>query len=216
MKNNVSIVISAAGMGTRLGLGCTKALVEIEGKTLIERQLEILKDYDDIRVVVGYQAEKVIEVVNSVRKDVMFVFNHDYRNTGTGASFWLGAQHAREYVVALDGDLLVNPQDLIKAIEYDGCCIGGSTPSTDNPWTMPTKVIRGVENVVGFSKDEGEYEWTGLAKVQTDSLQPGKGHVFQMIEPLLPIPMIFIRTKEIDTVDDYERAVQWVRNGYED
>ena len=54
MKNNVSIVISCAGMGTRLGLGCTKALVEIEGKTLIERQLEILKDYDDIRVVVGY------------------------------------------------------------------------------------------------------------------------------------------------------------------
>ena len=216
MKDNVSIVISAAGMGTRLGLGCTKALVEIEGKTLIERQLEILKDYDDIRVVVGYQAEKVIEVVNSVRKDVMFVFNHDYRNTGTGASFWLGAQHAREYVVALDGDLLVNPADLIKAIDYDGCCIGGSTPSTDNPWTMPTKMIRGVENVVGFSKEEGEYEWTGLAKVRTDDLQPGKGHVFQMIEPLLPIPMIFIRTKEIDTVDDYERAVQWVRNGYED
>lgn len=216
MKSNVSIVISAAGMGTRLGLGCTKALVEIEGKALIERQLEILKDYDDIRVVVGYQAEKVIEVVNSVRKDVLFVFNHDYRNTGTGASFWLGAQHAREYVVALDGDLLVHPDDLIRAMEYEGCCIGGSTPSTDNPWTMPTKMIRGVENVVGFSKEAGEYEWTGLAKVQTDSLQPGRGHVFQMIEPLLPIPMIFIRTKEIDTVDDYERAVQWVRNGYED
>lgn len=216
MKKNVSIVISAAGMGTRLGLGCTKALVEIEGKTLIERQLEILRDYDDIRVVVGYQAEKVIEVVNTVRRDVMFVFNHDYRNTGTGASFWLGAQHAREYVVALDGDLLVHPEDLVRAIEYDGCCIGGSTPSTDNPWTMPTTMIRGVENVTGFSKEEGEYEWTGLAKVRTETLKEGKGHVFHMIEPLLPIPLIFIRTKEIDTVDDYERAVQWVRNGYED
>lgn len=216
MKKNVSIVISCAGMGTRLGLGCTKALVQIEGKTLIERQLEILKDYDDIRVVVGYQAEKVIEVVNSVRKDVMFVFNHDYRNTGTGASFSLGAQHGREYVVALDGDLLVHPDDLIKAIEYEGSCVGGTTPSTDNPWTMPTKIIRGVENVVGFSKEEGEYEWTGLAKLRLDQLQPGTGHVFHLIEPLLPIPMIFIRTKEIDTVDDYERAVKWVRNGYED
>lgn len=216
MKKNVSIVISCAGMGTRLGLGCTKALVQIEGKTLIERQLEILKDYDDIRVVVGYQAEKVIEVVNSVRKDVMFVFNHDYRNTGTGASFSLGAQHGREYVVALDGDLLVHPDDLIKAIEYEGSCVGGTTPSTDNPWTMPTKMIRGVENVIGFSKEEGEYEWTGLAKLRLDQLQPGTGHVFHLIEPLLPIPMIFIRTKEIDTVDDYERAVKWVRNGYED
>lgn len=216
MKKNVSIVISAAGMGTRLGLGCTKALVEIEGKTLIERQLEILKDYDDIRVVVGYQAEKVIEVVNSIRKDVTFVFNHDYRNTGTGASFSLGAKYGREYVVALDGDLLVHPDDLIKAIEYEGSCVGGTTPSTDNPWTMPTKMIRGVENVVGFSKEEGEYEWTGLAKIRLDQLQPGTGHVFHIIEPLLPLPMIFIRTKEIDTVDDYERAVNWVRNGYED
>ena len=216
MKKNVSIVISVAGMGTRLGLGCTKALVEIEGKTLIERQLEILKDYDDIRVVVGYQAEKVIEVVNSIRKDVMFVFNHDYRNTGTGASFSLGAQHGREYVVALDGDLLVHPDDLIKAIEYEGSCVGGTTPSTDNPWTMPTQMIRGVENVVGFSKEEGAYEWTGLAKIRLDQLQPGTGHVFHIIEPLLPLPMIFIRTKEIDTVDDYERAVKWVRNGYED
>lgn len=216
MKNDVSIVISCAGMGTRLGLGCTKALVEIEGKTLIERQLEILADYDDIRIVVGYQAENVIEVVNRIRKDILFVFNHDYRNTGTGASFSLGAKFAREYVVALDGDLLVHPDDLIKVIDYSGSCVGGTTPSTDNPWTMPTQMIQGVECVTGFSKECGDYEWTGLAKVRTDQLRPGTRHVFHLIEPMLPLPMVFIRTKEIDTNDDYMRAVKWVRNGYED
>lgn len=216
MKSNVSIVISCAGMGTRLGLGCTKALVQIEGKPLIERQLEILKDYDDIRVVVGYQAEKVIEVVNSVRRDVMFVFNHDYRNTGTGASFSLGAKYGREYVLALDGDLLVHPDDLIAAIEYDGCCVGGTTPSTDEPWLMPTEVINGVRNVTGFTKEFGDYEWTGLAKLRSDTLKPGKRHVFHLVEPMLPLPMIYLRTKEIDTIDDYERAVAWVRSGYED
>ena len=161
MKNNVSIVISCAGMGTRLGLGCTKALVEIEGKTLIERQLEILKDYDDIRIVVGYQAEKVIEVVNAIRKDILFVFNHDYRNTGTGASFWLGAQHAREYVVALDGDLLVHPEDLIRAVDYDGPCVGGTTPSTDNPWS--DRFLPGVGRLrvdrLGQAADRGPSSW---------------------------------------------------------
>ena len=216
MKNNVSIVISCAGMGTRLGLCCTKALVAVEGKPLIERQLDMLKDYDDIRVVVGYQAEKVIELVSSVRKDVLFAFNHDYRNTGTGASFCLGAKFGREYVVALDGDLLVHPEDLIKVIEYDGSCVGGTTPSTDNPWTMPTQMINGVKCVTGFSKEYGDYEWTGLAKIRSDQLKPGTRHVFHLIEPMLPIPMVQIRTKEIDTIDDYERAVQWVRNGYED
>ena len=216
MKDNVTIVISCAGMGTRLGLGCTKALVEIEGKTIIERQLEILKEYDDIRIVVGYQAEKVIELVNTCRKDVLFVFNHDYRNTGTGASLSLGSKYAKEYVVALDGDLLVHPDDLIATIEHDGPCIGGTSPSTDNPWTMPTEKINNVENVMGFSREYGEYEWTGLAKIKSEDLKPGKGHVFQIIEPMLPIPMIYVRTKEIDTVDDYERAVKWIQNGYED
>jgi choline kinase len=216
MKNNVSVIISCAGMGTRLGLGCTKALVEIEGKTLIERQLEILKDYDDIRIVVGYQAEKVMDVVNSIRKDVLFVFNHEYRTTGTGASFSLGAKYGREYVVALDGDLLVHPDDLIAAVEFDGSCVGGTTPSTDNPWLMPTQMRKGVKEVTGFSREFGDYEWTGLAKIRSDMLKPGAGHVFHLIEPLLPIPMIFLRTKEIDTIDDYERAVAWVRNNYED
>ena len=215
MKDNVSVVISCAGMGMRLGFGCTKALIEIEGKTLIERQLEILKDCNDIRVVVGYQAEKVIEVVNSVRKDVLFVFNHDYRSTGAGASFSLGARYGREYVVALDGDLLVHPDDLKAVIEYDGSCVGGAAPSSDDPWLMPVETIGGVKTVTGFSREAGEYEWTGLAKLRLDRLNPGKRHVFHIIEPLLPLPMIYVRTREIDTVDDYKRAVRWVQDGYE-
>ncbi|MCM1297320.1 MAG: NTP transferase domain-containing protein, partial [Muribaculaceae bacterium] len=99
-----TIVISCAGMGNRLGLGTTKALVEVDGKPLIVRHLEKLKEEKDIRVVVGYQAEKVIEVVKKYRQDVMFVFNHDYRATGTGASVALAARYANEYILSLDGD----------------------------------------------------------------------------------------------------------------
>lgn len=60
-----TIIISCAGMGNRLGLGTTKALVEVDGRPLIIRHLEHLKDERDIRVVVGYQAEKVIEAVTA-------------------------------------------------------------------------------------------------------------------------------------------------------
>ena len=79
-------------MGNRLGMGTTKALVEVDGKPLIIRHLEMLKDETDIRVVVGYQAEQVINVVKEYREDVMFVFNHNYRNTGTGASVVLASK----------------------------------------------------------------------------------------------------------------------------
>ena len=112
MTKNKTIIISCAGMGTRLGIGVTKALVQVEGVPLIIRQLEGLKEYDDVRVVVGYQAEKVIELVKSYRRDIVFCFNYDYKTTGTAASFSKGLLGAREYVVAFDGDLLVNPKDL--------------------------------------------------------------------------------------------------------
>ena len=51
--DNKTIIISCAGMGTRLGIGMTKALIDIDGKPLIIRQLEQLKDCSDVRIVVG-------------------------------------------------------------------------------------------------------------------------------------------------------------------
>ena len=216
MSVSKTIVISCAGMGTRLGIGTTKALIDIEGKPLILRQLELLKDFDDIRIVVGYQMEKVIEVVNNYRKDILFVFNHNYRNTGTGGSFSLGIKHAREMVVSLDGDLLVHPDDLMRIMHSDKECTCGTKIGTDNPMLMKTIKENGKELCTGFSREEGRYEWTGLAQVYTDRLIPGDRHVCDMLESVLPIEMEYIRTREIDTMNDYENAVKWIKNGYND
>ena len=71
------LVIPAAGMGTRLGIGTTKALINICDEPLIIRLLKQLNDYDDVRIVVGYQAEMVIKAVTKYRKNVLFAFNND-------------------------------------------------------------------------------------------------------------------------------------------
>lgn len=210
---NKTIIISCAGMGTRLGIGTTKALVDVAGKPLIIRQLEMLKDYEDVRIVVGYQAEKIIDLVKSYRSDIMFAFNYDYKTTGTAASFSKGLAGAREYAVALDGDLLVNPDDFKKFLEQDEECIGGCIPTTDNPVLM---TLDEQGRVIKFSREEGDLEWTGLAQIKTSRLQPGNGHVYQMLEPLMPIKVMKIRTKEIDTMNDYENAVRWIHNNYND
>ncbi len=216
MSASKTIVISCAGMGTRLGMGYPKALVDVAGKPLLVRQLELLKDYDDVRVVIGYQYEKVIEMVNAVRRDVTFVFNHEYKTTGTGASFLKGTAYGRDMVVALDGDLLVHPEDLKRVLESEEECIGGTTPTTDNPVLMSTEMTPEGLVVTEFSRDKGEYEWTGLAQVKTSRLGTTQGHVYYLLEPLLPLKMEKIRTKEIDTMEDYRNAVAWVRNGYRD
>ena len=208
-----SIIISCAGMGTRLGIGTTKALIDINGKPLIIHQLENLPKDLDVRIVVGYQAERVMEVVKEYRKDVTFVFNHEYKTTGTGASFSKGLVGANEVVIALDGDLLVHPNDLHAFLALDYDCIGGCDPTTDNPVLM---TIDENENVVEFSRERGSLEWTGLVQIKQEKLTPGTGHVYQMLEPVLPIRVMKIRTKEVDTPNDYENALAWVRNGYQD
>lgn len=208
-----SIIISCAGMGTRLGIGTTKALIDINGKPLIIHQLENLPKDLDVRIVVGYQAERVMEVVKEYRKDVTFVFNHEYKTTGTGASFSKGLVGANEVVIALDGDLLVHPDDLHAFLALDYDCIGGCDPTTDNPVLM---TIDENENVVEFSRERGSLEWTGLVQIKQEKLTPGTGHVYQMLEPVLPIKVMKIRTKEVDTPNDYENALAWVRNGYQD
>lgn len=212
MKGNMTIIISCAGMGTRLGIGATKALVDVAGKPLIIHQLEQLKDYDDIRVVVGYQAERVIDVVKNYRDDISFAFNYDYKTTGTAASFSKGMVGAREYVVAFDGDLLVNPDDLKTFLDFEGEVIGGCEPTTDNPVLMTIND----DCVVEFSREHGQLEWTGLAKMRRERLSPGEKHVYMMFEPLMPIKVMKIRTREIDTQNDYENAIRWVENGYQD
>ena len=179
MSFSRTIIIGCAGMGNRLGLGTTKALVEVEGKPLIIRHLEQLKDEDDVRIVVGYQAEKVIQ-----------------------------------YILSLDGDLLIHPTDMQMILACTEEFVGGNPVETDDPWMLQTYKHSEKEYVSAFSKCMGNYEWNGITQMKSQKMLRGTGHVFQLIEPYLPVQFMKIRTKEIDTVNDYERAVEWVRNGY--
>lgn len=147
-----TVIISCAGMGNRLGLGTTKALLEVDGKTLIVRHLEQLQEEKDVRIVVGYQASSMIEAVLKCRSDVTFVFNHEYQNTGTGASVALAAKYANEYVLSLDGDLIVHPEDMKKILACQGEFVGGVVTESDDPWMLQTYMQEGTEYVRAFEK----------------------------------------------------------------
>ena len=83
-----------------------------------------------------------------------------------------------------------------------------------NLWMLQTYKDDGKEFVSAFSKNIGNYEWNGITQMKSAKIKNGQGHVFQLIEPYLPIPFLELRTREIDTVNDYERAVEWVRNNF--
>ena len=70
--------------------------------------------------------------------------------------------------------------------------------------------------MVKFSKEEGEYEWTGVCQFETATMKPGDKHVFHLLEPYLPMDYLFLRTKEIDTPNDLKNALKWVENNFSD
>lgn len=209
MSSAKSVVISCAGIGSRLGLGLTKALVQINGRSLISWQLELFKDVEDLRIVVGFQANDIIEEVRKYRDDVTFIFNHRYFETKTGASFYLGARHANEFVLEWDGDLLVHPDDVKMILATEGEFICYSEKSSDD--AVFVKVDE-EGNVLNFSREYGDYEWTGPACMHKKYLTYTSQNVFNMFEPLLPMKGIKVRAYDIDTYEDYERVSKIVKD----
>ena len=209
MSSINSVVISCAGVGSRLGLATTKALIDINGKSLIALTLEMLKDVEDVRIVIGYQAQDVISEVMKYRSDAIFCYNHEYFDTKTGMSLFLGARHGYEYSIAIDGDLLVHPDDMSMLLSQEGEWIGYSDVTSDDA------VFLNVDNngyVTGFSRENGNYEWTGPACIKKSRLGMEAENVFNQIEPYLPIKGIKVRACDIDTYDDYLRAVEFVKS----
>ena len=207
-----SVVICCAGMGTRLGIGTTKALVDICGKPLILRLLEGLEAFDDIRIVVGFQAERLINVVNSYRKDVMYAFNYDYETTGVADSLRKAMRGIRPYMVILDGDTLINPKDFSRFLSYEEECLGISDITSQSP------VMATVEygKVLYLSKETGNYQWSGIAKIEAEHVLGNSTHVYDVLNEILPLPALFLRTREIDTPDDYDHMIEWFEDGMEE
>lgn len=210
--NNTTVIICCAGMGTRLGIGTTKALVDIAGIPLIIRQLELLKDFDDVRIVVGYQAEKLIQVVKNVRKDILFAFNYDYETTGVADSLRKGLEGAREYILSLDGDIIINPEDFANFISNSEEALGITSILS----AEPIKATVDNNMVTYLSKTKGSMQWPGVVKVRKDRLESKSSHVYDVLNEILPLPAFKIRAYEIDTQEDYECAIEWFERGQKD
>ena len=204
-KTDATVIICCAGMGTRLGIGTTKALVDVGGEPLIIRQLKLLDAFDDIRVVVGFDAERVINVVKEYRKDIMFVCNYEYEHNGPADSLKKALLGVRKYVITLDGDTIMNPEDFKRFVEFPNECIAVTENASGE--TISAMAQNGMVEVL--SKKPGNMQWSGITKVQADKLRGTSSHVYEVLTPYLPMTAFPLRLKEINTPKDYENAMEW-------
>lgn len=199
-------------MGTRLGYGVPKCLLDLDGKPLIEMQLALLQSVPDVRVVVGYQETDVMDAALRVRRDIVFVRNPRYRETTTQDSYALGCKHLNGGCLFLDADIWFAPEtfgEFLHAAPRHPLAIGVTAAKTDD--AVYAHVLDG--QVVTFSRDErSPLEWANLVWAPAGTFAEGGGAVFETLRSHLPAPAIEVQSFEVDTEMDLQRARQAVRD----
>lgn len=205
-----TVIIAAAGSGTRLGAGVPKCLIKIGGRAIFEYQLKAFEWADEIRMVVGYMAEEVIRQVSAINPNVIFVKNTDYLKTTTLQSNFLGAGGLKGNVLFIDGDMLIDQATagrLLQEYESGIPFIGVSRELSEIP------VYAGVEHgqVQWFSFERSaEYEWANIAMIDPQKLEYNPTHFYVQLEKFLPIRAVDVTRLEVDTPEDLQYAEQMV------
>lgn len=209
MSSVKHVVIAAAGLGSRLGLGRPKCLVEVNGVSILEHQLSLLAEVDDVRVVVGFDEKTVTSELQRIRPDVLVVRNPAFRSTTTLHSYALGAEHIKGDCLFMDGDLLLEPESFSRFLQS---CRPGipQLGITKSKTTDAVFVERDGEDVVEFGRQNAtEFEWSNIAWLPVSYFDEiGNTAVYEHLSSLLPIRSKELVSYEIDTEQDLRHALE--------
>ena len=113
--NNKSIIILAAGAGTRMKSKLPKVLHKISGKEMLYYSIkEALVLSDDITVVLFHQAQRVQTAMEKYFSNINYVIQDHENYPGTGGAV-MGITPKYEEVLVLNGDMpLIQAQELKK------------------------------------------------------------------------------------------------------
>jgi len=209
-------IISAAGFGSRLGMNSPKCLVQIGGYALIDYQLDLLQDIPDVRIVVGFKEEDVINHVRQKRPDAVFVRNPQFHCTSNSHSVWLASRHMKEPFLILDGDLLIKKSDfqtIMITEQSNKTWIGITSCKSEEPVYA---TVNEKNQITNFSfTDATAWEWCGIALVPPNIIGSNQKYVFEELKKILPTAAEKFTVYEIDTPRDYAIASDHISNlGY--
>lgn len=200
-------VIAAAGLGSRLGHGKPKCLVEIEGVKILRHLLSLLDDVEDVRVVVGFEEKAVISELRSIRSDVLIVRNPGFRSTTTLHSYELGARYIKGDCLFMDGDMLIEPESFFA---FMNACEPGVPKLGITPTKTRDAVFTTIEDgmATSFRRDNPtEYEWANISWLPVDTFADiGNTAVYEHLRGHLPMTTKELTVFEIDDENDLSQA----------
>lgn len=207
MQNVKHAVIACAGYGSRLGLNIPKCMVKVNERTLLGYLLELTKDIDDVRVVVGFEEDSVIEEVRRFNPNAVIVRNPNYRTTSIGYSYHLATRDLAEPFLIIDGDLAIHKDDFaafLAAIKPNESLLAVAKAQSEDA------VFAKIENseVVEISRTaKSDYEWANIAYLSGIKIGDTSRFIFNDLAAALPIKSKELRCFDVDTSDDLSQML---------
>ncbi len=186
MSSPSHAIILAAGNGTRMGrltADRPKAMLDVGGRSLVERQIDALaaSGVGDVTVVVGYQQQRLREHLGD---RVRFVENARYRETNSLFSLSLAADRLRRGAVVMNSDILVSHElvaRLVNAPADDAVLVDRNSALADEE--MKVTMWQGF--AIDFGKDLpprlAHAENVGLVKVGAEGGRRLASHVERLV-----------------------------------
>lgn len=135
-------VIMGAGFGSRMmpaTKDCPKPMVKVNGKRIIETQLDALIDVGikDISIVRGYKKEKYDSLLNKY-PFLKFIDNNDYDKTNNISSVIKSLDQIKGGTYLNEADLYITNPDVITKYQYTSNILGSYSLETDD-WSFRMK-----------------------------------------------------------------------------
>src|SRR5574344_633282 len=121
--NKKSVIILAAGQGTRMKSTLPKVLHKISGKPMLYYSIkEALKISDDITVVLYHQFEKVKSEIEKYFSNINFVIQDHENFPGTGGAV-MNIVPKYSKVLVLNGDMPLIQAVELEKFDIDACIV---------------------------------------------------------------------------------------------
>ena len=148
---SVSVVVLAAGKGTRMKSDLPKVLHKVLGKSLLAHSLDSLSFVNNQYVVVGHESDKV---VNSLPPTTKHILQKDQLGTGHAVSTVINSdlfiENKSELTLVVPGDVpAIDSKDiefLISEVKTKSSSVGFLTSIIENPYGYGRVIRNNEEN----------------------------------------------------------------------
>jgi bifunctional UDP-N-acetylglucosamine pyrophosphorylase/glucosamine-1-phosphate N-acetyltransferase len=165
---SLSVVILAAGKGTRMKSSTPKVLHEISGKPMLFHAIDAAKEVsDDITIVLYHQAERIKEQIAASYEGISFHLQDAHNFPGTGGAM-KGVKTKNPRTLILNGDMPLIKKESLLALTSGDADINMSVIKLTDP-SGYGRVIIDEENVVEIVEQKDCNE----SQLQTNTVNAG-------------------------------------------